>query len=75
MSGQQSAAVAPDHPDREGSGRETGTTLGTTGIDDLAAATGSHAGTEAVSAGALQITGLKSTFHGRNPDTLGILKS
>jgi hypothetical protein len=45
-------------------------TFGAARIDHLATATGSHAGTETVSTGTLQIAGLKSTFHGRVPDTL-----
>ena len=43
--------------------RQTGAAFGTPGVDDLAAATGSHAGTETVRAGTLETTGLESSFH------------
>jgi len=45
------------------SGSQTDATLGTASIDDFAAVTGGHTGTEAVGAGTLQVAGLKSSFH------------
>jgi hypothetical protein len=38
-------------------------TLGTTGVDDRTTTAGLHAGTKAVSARTLQITGLESALH------------
>jgi hypothetical protein len=44
-------------------GRQTGTALGTTRIQNLAAIAGGHAGTETVGTGTLENTGLECTFH------------
>jgi hypothetical protein len=46
------------------SDRQPGTALGTTGIDHAPAILGAHACTETVGPFALQVTGLKSSFHG-----------
>jgi hypothetical protein len=45
---------------------QTLATLGTTGVDDLAAVGGRHACTEAVGTGALEQAGLESTLHGED---------
>jgi hypothetical protein len=47
---------------------QAGTALGTAGLDDLATIRSSHAGTEAMVAGALQAAGLKSAFHDGDPE-------
>jgi hypothetical protein len=49
------------------SGRQPFTPLGPACVDDCASTTGCHAGTEAVTACAFQITGLKCTFHRSKP--------
>ena len=51
---------------------QTCATLGTAGIDHLAASAGSHARTKTVSANTLQIAWLKCTFHDLDPGTLNV---
>jgi hypothetical protein len=53
----------PGHKAKQ-SDRQPGTALGTTGIDHAPAILGAHARTETVGSLALQVAGLKSSFHG-----------
>mgnify|MGYP001824832126 CR=1 FL=1 len=55
--------VAPEHKTGR-SDRQPGPTLGTTGIDHTTAILGAHSGTKTMGTLALQVTGLKSSFHG-----------
>jgi hypothetical protein len=56
-----------------GSHGQAFTTLGTAAAEYLAPVTGAHTGTEAVSAFALDLTGLKSSFHGRYRARLSVI--
>lgn len=47
---------------------QSGTTLGTTGINDLSTTAGSHAGTKTVSTDTLKIAGLEGSFHCYSPN-------
>lgn len=53
-----------NQPAKRLSGRQTSATLGPTRLDNEAAALGTHPGTKTVVALALEVTGLKGSFHG-----------
>lgn len=59
-------AAARSAPTRR-SGRQALATAGAPRVDDGAAGTGGHAGAKAVTAGALEATGLESAFHDSRP--------